>query len=389
MRVGGWPNALHRHKPCAAVLIFTWVITTIPGQAYALPSDWTVENGTVSFEQTDPQTLHIAASDQAIVGFQTFDIGASETVQVHQPSSTSSFLSRVNGGAYSELAGTLIANGRFFLVNPAGIHIADTARIEAASFVASSLNIANADFLEGKLHFDRFPGQVPAAVVNEGTLLVNSEGLVALLGGAVANHGQILAQTGSVALGSGNKITLTFDPENRWALSIDEPLDQIATGLNGEPVSSAIEQIGMISAAGGQVLVKARALEGLFDQVVNQEGLIEAVSVVERSGRIELVGEGGIFRQAGILRVDASAQAPDAGAAFLTGTRIIQRGTVSANSAHGGQAGQIQVVSVGGTLLTEGSLLEARGSGQAGQGGDIRVNAIQGNTQMRAGSRSM
>lgn len=387
MGARGGLSALHRHCPGAAVLIVTLVITTIPGQVYALPSDWTVEGGSADFEQSDPQTLQITASDQAIVGFKTFDIGASETVQLHQPSSTSSFLSRVSGGTYSELAGTLITNGRFFLVNPAGIHIADTARIQAATFVASSLNITNADFLEGRLHFDRIPGQIPAAVVNEGSIRVDSNGLVALLGGAVANHGSILAQTGSVALAAGNKITLTFDPENQWALSIDEPLNQIATGLDGQPVSSAVEQTGTLFAPGGQVLVKADALEGLFDQVVNQEGLIEAVSVVERNGRITLVGEGGTLDQAGILRVDGSAQAPDAGSVFLSGTRIVQRGTLSANAADGGQAGQIRVIGTENTLLAEGSLLEAKSSSPDGRGGDIRVNTIQGNTDMRAGSQ--
>lgn len=374
MRVGVGPNALHRHWPCAAVLILGWAIGTMPRGAQALPMDWTIEEGSASFEQTDPQTLHITASDQAIVGFQTFDLGASEVLHLHQPSSSSSFLSRVTGGTPSELAGTLLANGRFFLVNPAGIHIQETARIQTASFVASSLNISNSDFLKGRLAFERLPGQAPAPVVNEGTVRSGSEGLIAFLGGSVSNNGQILAEAGSVVLGAGNKITLTFDPESRWAISIDEPLDQIALGLDGSRPSSAIEQTGTIAATGGQILVKAQALEGLFDQLVNQEGLIEATGIVERAGQIELMAEGGTLEQAGRIRADGIPPAPNGGRVLISGTRIISPGgIITAVGAAGGQGGTVHLLGDQIALVGE-SQLDVSGELGAGQvwiGGDF------------------
>ncbi len=371
-------NASHRHKPLAAVLVFL-VATNLSIPVWALPGDFTVEQGTVSAERPGPGAEHFhIESDQAILGFGAFDIAPSETVSFHfHNTDAGSILNRVTGGIGSEIAGSLLSNGQVFLVNPAGIHLAESARIQTAGFVASTLNISNADFLARNYRFEQDPSRLPAAVINDGQILTGPGGLVALLGGGVVNDGLIAADLGKVVLAAGEKVTLGFGPEGQLAVAIDQPLSHVALGPDGKPLSAAVQQNGTLSTPGGYVLVLAKALPGLFDTLINQEGFIEAKSVVSRGGRIELIGEGGLLQQNGIVRANGSSEAPNGGQVFLSGTRIVERGAVTANAGENGQAGEIRITSTEETTLASGSRLEAKASGQNGRGGSIWVTSAQ------------
>lgn len=384
-------NASRRHKPLAAVLVFLVAINlSVP--AWALPGDFTVEQGTVSAERPGPGAEHFhIESDQAILGFGAFDIAPSETVSFHfHNTDAGSVLNRVSSGAGSEIAGFLLSNGQVFLVNPAGIHIAESARIQTAGFVASTLNISNADFLARNYRFKQDPSRLPAAVINDGQILTGPGGLVALLGGGVVNDGLIAADLGKVVLAAGEKVTLGFGPEGQLAVAIDQPLSHVALGPDGKPLSAAVQQNGTLSAPGGYVLVLAKSLPGLFDTLINQDGFIEAKSVASRNGRIELIGKGGLLQQNGIVSADGSSEAPSGGQVFLSGTRIVERGAVTANAGENGQAGEIRVTSIEETTLVSGSRLEAKASGQNGRGGSIRVTSTQpkvsGGVDFQAGS---
>ncbi|MBI1953916.1 MAG: filamentous hemagglutinin N-terminal domain-containing protein [Candidatus Omnitrophica bacterium] len=374
------PNAWRRHLLGAAALIFLWGAGIDPPPLLALPSGTVVEDGSVEMELASDANLHVhVLSEKAILGHSSFDITAPETVEIHHHLTTPSaaLLSRVYGGAASEIAGTLLSNGLFALVNPAGIHIADSATIDAAKgFIASTLNISNANFLAGNLVFESSPGQPSGAVVNEGRILTYPGELVALLGGAVENKGSILAELGSIVLAAGEKLTLSFDRQGWFGVTVEEPLSEIATGLDGKPVAAAVEQSGTLSAAGGHILVKAEALPGLFDKLVSlPAGLIEAASVVYRNGQVELVGKGGTLSHFGAIRADGTVEAPRAGGILVEATRILQGGTISANAGEGGAAGSIQLISEETTSLLAGSRIEARASGAVGEGGSIRITS--------------
>jgi len=351
--------------------------------AWALPTDYTVDHGSVTSDQPDSSTLNFSIdSEQAILSFPHFDVGASETVQFHftNPSALSSVLNRVTGGQVSMIAGSLLSNGQVLLINPAGIQIAGTARIEVArGLVVSTLDLKNEDFLAGQYRFGQGEGVPPGLVRNEGIIVLTKPGgLVALLGGAVQNVGSILAETGSVALVAGEQVTLSFDQQGWLAVAVNQPLSKIAVGLDGQPVSSAVEQSGTISAQGGYVLVRASALPGLFNRLVSlPAGLIEAISVVSSNGRIELIGEGGSLVHAGTIRADGSSSAPDAGQVSITADKVLQQGIVTANAAENGQAGSIQVTGKEEAVLSSGSRLEAKASGLNGKGGSVRVRSAQ------------
>ncbi|MBI3616433.1 MAG: filamentous hemagglutinin N-terminal domain-containing protein [Candidatus Omnitrophica bacterium] len=381
----GWLNALRRHELRAAALKFLVGFLALvqglilPVGVLALPTGFTVEEGTASSEQVDPQREHVhIESDQAILQYNQFNLAPQETIvfHLHQPTDTSRVLTRVTGGDPSDIAGTLTSNVPFFHVNPSGIQIADTARIQAPTFVASTLDISNLDFAQGSYRFSQPDGFFPAELVNRGSIeAVGPGGLIALLGGAVVNKGLLVAQQGTVALGSGEQMTLTLDPTEQIAVTVDKPLSQIVMDLEGRPVSAAVQQAGTISAPGGNVLIKAESLENLFDRVVNNSGLVEASRLENQGGRIAFVGEGGTLEQGGMIHADGTSNSPDAGQISLKGTRIVQMGTVTANAGPGGQAGQIEIVGVDETLLAGHSQTEATGRFAGGKGGTIHLLA--------------
>jgi filamentous hemagglutinin family protein len=161
--------------------------------ARALPGGADVVHGTVTFDRSNPGSLRVIQStDRAIVNWLSFDIAADNSVVVAQQGANAAALFRVTGNTDSQIAGTLTANGQLFLINPNGIAITKGARIDAGSFVASTLDIADADFLSGTFQFRR-NGQA-RGVANAGTITAGSA--VALLGSNVVNEGVVSARIG-------------------------------------------------------------------------------------------------------------------------------------------------------------------------------------------------
>ena len=128
-----------------------------PSFLYAvLPEGESVTEGNVSFDRSEANTLKInVASEKAIINYNNFSIGAGESVYFYQPSVSSAALNRVTGSSVSDISGYLSATGIIYLINPNGINISPTARIDVAGLVASTLDILNSDFLSGKNNFFR------------------------------------------------------------------------------------------------------------------------------------------------------------------------------------------------------------------------------------------
>src|SRR6185503_5584067 len=104
-----------------------------------------------------------------INNFQTFSIGSSATVNFNQLSASSVSLNRVVGNNPSEIFGRLNANGQVFLVNNNGVLFAPGASVSVGALFASTLSIADRDFLAGRYQFFN-PGNA-GAVVNQGTII--------------------------------------------------------------------------------------------------------------------------------------------------------------------------------------------------------------------------
>ena len=210
------------------------------------------------------------SSDRMIANWQSFSIGAGNSVTFNQPGASSVALNRVVGQDPSKILGSLSANGQVFLINPNGIAIGKTGSVQTGGFVASTLGISNADFLAGRYNFTGSGG----AITNEGSI---SGKVVALISPSVSNSGTI---TGSTALAAGTDVLLDFNGDG--LLSVE---------VKASTVKTLVENKGLIRADGGLAILTAKGASDAMKGVVNNTGVVQAASIGSRNGRILLLGD--------------------------------------------------------------------------------------------------
>jgi len=175
-----------------------WAQSVLPtGGAVVAGSGTIAQAGKV---MTVTQTTAKMAAD-----WQSFNIGAGNTVNFVQPSSTAVALNRVLGSDVSVIQGALNANGQVFLVNPNGVLFTPTAQVNVGSIVASTLGISTADFMAGRY---KFAGDSSNAIINQGNITTLNGGSIALIAAKITNTGTLTANAGNVLLGAGSQVTL-------------------------------------------------------------------------------------------------------------------------------------------------------------------------------------
>ena len=122
---------------------------------YASPEGGSVEAGQAAINQSGGTTTIQQLTNNVIINWNSFNIGAGQIVQFLQPSALSAALNRVVGADPSAILGELKSNGMVFLINPNGILFGQGAQIDTGSFIASTLNITNEDFLSGDYTFNQ------------------------------------------------------------------------------------------------------------------------------------------------------------------------------------------------------------------------------------------
>jgi filamentous hemagglutinin family protein len=247
-------------------------------EVLALPTGEQVVAGQVGVSRPTTQSMVVQqGTPKAIVNWQGFSIGGSESVDFRQPAASSVILNRVVGNNASEIYGRLSANGQVFLVNPSGVLFGRTAMVDVGALVASTLSLSNEDFLAGRYRF--IASGAPAAVENQGALAARDNGFIALLGGQVSNSGTISARLGTAGLAAGGKMTLDFAGDGLVRITVDEAA-----------LAAEVRNSGAVIADGGQAILSARAAEALTQSVVNQTGVVRARTLTERHGKIVLDG---------------------------------------------------------------------------------------------------
>lgn len=168
----------------------------------ALPQGGSVIAGSATISNPSANLLQINQDTQrAIINWNSFSISNGQTTQFIQPGSKAAVLNRVTGGNPTDIYGQLKANGAVYLVNQNGITIGPSGVIDVNTFVASTLNVNNSDFMgAGDLIFK---GNSSAKVTNMGT--INAlDGDVFLIGRQVNNSGNINAPRGTVGIAAGD-----------------------------------------------------------------------------------------------------------------------------------------------------------------------------------------
>ena len=243
--------------------------------AMALPQGGQVAAGAADIAASQAEMAIHQATQNAVINWNSFNIGAGERVNIYQPNAQAALLNRVLGGNPSEIFGTLSANGRVFLVNPAGVLFAPGAQVDAGSILASTMNITNADFMAGKYAFVGTP--TDGKIINRASLIAKNEGTVALLGKDIVNEGVIVAKKGAAVLAAGEAVSLDFNGDGKVSVV---------------PTKAAMEQAvtnkGLVEADGGLVFMSAATGDALTRSAVNQEGIVRAASLDGAAGAIRM-----------------------------------------------------------------------------------------------------
>jgi len=301
----------------------------VSADVFALPAGAQVVNGTATLNQVG-NVLTVTNSNGAIINWQQFNIDAGQTARFIQPSASSSVLNRVLAADPSVILGNLTSNGRIWLVNPAGIFVGQGARIDAAAFVASTLNVSNADFLANRMKFDAGAGMA-GNVVNQGTITTPMGGSVYLIGSQVSNEGIITTPEGETILAAGSKVEL-----------IDSATPGVKVEITGAEGNAT--NLGEITAEAGRI--------GIAGVAVKNSGKLNASSVVSEGGRI-------------FLRATKKIELTESSKVGADGTA---GGNVSAIVSENGQ--------ISGELKARGEI-SAQGDGRAGSGGFVETSAAR------------
>jgi filamentous hemagglutinin family protein len=266
-----------RTKEHSKVFLLLFLVVSGSSPAYAidpntLPTGYQSVAGNVGFSQVGDNVLNITtAANKSIANFDTFSVGSNAAVNINQPGNNAFFLGKVLGGSLSQIDGTIVGTGNFFLLNPAGVLLSRTASVNLNSFLASTLNINNQNFLNGNFVFKALNGVPTGAIVNDG--LINASSSVVFLGGAIKNTGAINA--GQVHLAVGDQVTLVLGNNIVSNVIVDEPFKDKVQGYQ-----DAILNSGMIKGSSG-VSLQAKTQGALYETLVNNSGGSANEAVIE------------------------------------------------------------------------------------------------------------
>jgi filamentous hemagglutinin family protein len=362
-------------------------VMALPGYSVAGPNGGNVVAGSATISQSGSTTNINQSTNNAIINWQGFSIAPSETVNFHQPGSTSATLNRVIGNEQSVISGALNANGQVFIVNSNGVLFTRGSQVNVGGLVASTLDISNQNFMAGNYSFS---GTSSASVTNQGRIRAGDGGYVSLLGKTVTNDGVIVAKMGTVAMASGEKITLNFAGNSLVDVTIDKGT-----------LNALVQNKRAIIADGGRVILTAKSADGILSAQVNNSGIIQARTMaslkggsggtrIAHKGSIKLLAQGGTVNVSG--KLDASApKGGDGGTIETSGNKvtIADSAVITTKSAYGQNGSWIIdpdgfVIAAAGGDITGAKLSSELASNNitilstqgSGTGGNIDVNDV-------------
>ncbi|MGK5075287.1 YDG domain-containing protein [Janthinobacterium sp. ZB1P44] len=305
--------------------------------AMAGPTGGQVTAGNGTINQNGATTTVTQASQNLSLNWQSFNTSSGETVNFVQPSASAIAVNRIGGNSATQFYGALNANGQVYLINPNGVLFGAGSQVNVGGLVASTLDIGDASLNSATRNFR---GAGSGSIINQGAINTGNGGYVAFIGKQVSNSGTINARAGTVALGAGSDVTLSFSGDSLVQLQV-----------NQGTLNNLAENGGLINADGGAVWLSAGARDTVLASVVNNTGIIQARSVQNVNGVIVLeAGSAGAAGNSGTLDASGLGHGETGGAVKVLGGAV----TLAAGSLTdvSGDAG-------GGTALIGGNFLGA------------------------------
>ena len=361
-----------------------------PG-AYGAPGGGSIVGGSGGIAQSGATTTITQDSPRLAINWNSFSSKAGEAIVFRQPGASAIALNRVVGTGATELSGSLSANGQVFILNPNGVLFGAGATVNAQGLLASTLNIDTASFMQGGKELLLQNAGAAGGITNQGSLTASPGGYVALIAPQVINEGGISAQQGNAWMSAGDKVTLQLGDSGLMSVTVN-------TGSLNALADNRVT--GRISANGGNVNLEAKAAENIGAALVNHDGVIEAQTLNDVSGRVRLMGD----MQRGQLtmngQIDVSAPVSGDGGAvetsaarvkILDGARVHARAREGVNGSWLIDPEDFSIVegdgdrtssSIGNNtlkkILDSGTSTAISTEASSGTGGDIFVNAPVG-----------
>ncbi len=310
-------------------LVPLWLAAVMPNRLLGNPAGMTVVSGTAS-SQTSGTQLNVTVGQAAFLNWSSFNIQKGETTSFIQPAQNSVVINNIGGASPSQIWGNLNANGTVILQNADGFYFGPNSMIKVGgSFIATTAAASPGFGGDGAW---QFTGPPPlASIVNYGRLEVGQGQSLYLIAERIKNHGDIAAPGGDIGLYAGQEVLLSERPDGRgFSAAVTLP-------------KGSVSNDGKLIADAGTIALQAR--------VVNQNGIIQADSVQEQNGVVDLIASDQI----------------SLGANSAISVRGDSQGASS--------GGNVTIKSDGSFTDKSGSAINIIGGAQGGNGGQLEISA--------------
>lgn len=340
------------------IIVFIYTCVLSATNIYAAPIGGSITHGTGSIDNREEKITNIIQeSDQLIIDWDSFNLANDEEVNFAQPSAESMVLNNILQYDTSTVNGIINANGRVFLINPRGLIFGSDAQINTADLIVSSLSVVKDEFINGEFVFkDIYDNQ--GVIINNGTITASSG--VSFIAESLINRGLIQAELGYINMAAGKQAYLTFDDQGYMGVKVDEAVLNNTLGLK-----QAVENSGQLLAA-GRVAISAQTSNQLFDQAINNTGIVKAngfnLNSVENPPTISFKSNGDINNSGSLVAANTLLAANDLGAGriIISGKDVVHSGELDASSTR----------SQGGYVGIHGEQIKLAGSASVNANGD-------------------
>ncbi|WP_313248206.1 filamentous haemagglutinin family protein [Stenotrophomonas indicatrix] len=240
----------------------------------------------VSIEQT---------ADQAILNWETFNIGGNTTLNFLQNPDWA-VLNRVNdpNARPSQILGQLKANGTVFVANRNGVVFGNNSQVNVRNLVAAAARISDAQFRDNGLYSadtntSALTDAVGKVMVERGARITTHEptsatrggGYVLLAGHSVENAGQIETRKGQVQLAAGDSFVIRRGVGTAANTASTTRGNEIAPRLVNDSSAGSVRNTGLLLAREGDITLAGRSVE--------QAGVAVASTTLGQRGTVHLL----------------------------------------------------------------------------------------------------